>query len=91
MEPQVGLHDGRTRSIANWAMIHTLQPEEIVRIQSALEEPEAEIDAAMLEELQGVLAARRISRVKKPTAESMKAIGDAFEEGRLSVKSLPVD
>ena len=82
---------GREQRIANWSQTYGMSPDEVLRIRSTLDEPDEEIDAAMLEELHGVLAARRIARMKEPTAESMKAIGVAFNEGRLPVKSLPVD
>lgn len=86
------IFDVANRTISEWTVRHNLAAEEIARIRSVLADPDIEdIDAAMIEELEGVLAARRIAKMNPPTAESMQAIRTAFAEGRLPVKSLPVD
>jgi len=81
-----------SRKVDDWTAKHDLCSDEVERIRSILTDPGIEdIDAALIEELEGVLAARRIANMNLPTAEAMQAIRTAFVEGRLPVKTLPMD
>ena len=78
--------------IAGWARTYDLTAAEMGRLAAVVEEcSPAEVAEELAVELRGVLAARTLARMKLPTAEDVRAVRAAFEEGRLPVKSLPLD
>lgn len=80
------------KRIAAWSDNYQLSQAETDRLKAVLTEcaPD-EIEQELVVELRGVMAARKLARMKLPTAADMRAIREAFAQGRLAVKSLPVD